>query len=180
MAVDPRKRQKKLDRRKAKQKAERRQLARTESRGMTAQMEEASAAPILHCVVSGKLWEGGLGEVLVSRLLPNGLAAFAVFLVDRSCLGVKNVIAQVAPRGRYQRDMYDRLAAPIFGQIRAEDCAEEFEFGRDGKPLFIAGPFDGPARCRHVLRTLEERCGPDGYHYILSVEVPGDEVELLE
>ncbi len=44
MAVDPRKRQKKLERRKAKQKAERRQLARTESRGMTARMEEASAA----------------------------------------------------------------------------------------------------------------------------------------
>ncbi len=44
MAVDPRKRQKKLERQKAKQKAEQRKTAQRESRGMAARLEDAAAA----------------------------------------------------------------------------------------------------------------------------------------
>ena len=33
----------------------------------------------------------------------------------------------------------------------------------------VAGPDDGPARCQQILRTLEDHCGSDGFHFI----VPG-------
>lgn len=63
-----------------------------------------------------------------------------------------------------------RTARLIFGDIAAEDCTEEFVFGKDGKPRFIAGPYDSPARCQDIIRTLHSRCGPDGYHYLIPCE----------
>ena len=59
-------------------------------------------------------------------------------------------------------------AKAIFGDISAEPCDGEFRYGKDGKPMFVNGPFDDPARCRHILKTLRERLGPDEYHYILG------------
>lgn len=37
-------------------------------------------------------------------------------------------------------------------------------FGRDGKPFFIAGPHDNPAR---ILRQLEKTAGPGNYDYLV-------------
>jgi hypothetical protein len=47
---------------------------------------------------------------------------------------------------------------------------EELEFGKDGKPLFIAGPHDGQARCRQILATLARSCGPDGSHFFMPAD----------
>jgi hypothetical protein len=208
MAIDPHKRQKKLERRKKKQAAERRELARRSAGGLPARLRESAAAPVLHCCVADDLWSQGIGQVLISRTLKSGEVAFVSFLVDRWCLGVKNVVMNVAPRARYQEKMYDQLARNctliplkpecvrklvegaveyaqdlglppypeyatarlIFGNIPAEDCTEEYEFGKDGKPYFFAGPRDDAARCREVMRSLAERCGPGGYNFT----VPGD------
>lgn len=109
MPVDPRKRQKKLERQKAKEKAQRRELARRESRGLAPRLEEAAAAPILHCVATEEIWTVGIGNVLISRQMSSGIVAFATFLVDVYCLGVKDVFMNVAPRPRYDREMYGKL-----------------------------------------------------------------------
>jgi len=207
MAIDPQKRQKKLEKRKAKQQAERRQLARRNEGGLPAKLKQAAAAPILHCCTTDTLWDQGIGQVLVSRQLPGGQVAFGAFLVDRYCMGVKNAFAAVAQQSRYQEKVYGRLSSSgmpvtlepararklvegavqyaldlgisphpdyreaklIFGEIETNASAEDFEFGKDGKPFFIAGPDDGPARCQQILRTLEDHCGSDGFHFI----VPG-------
>lgn len=214
MAVDPRKRRKKLERRKAKQKAERRTLAKLNSRGRPAQLRDAATAPILHCGTTASIWDNGIGQVLISRQLRNGTVAFVVFLVDRYCLGVKDVVMDVAPRADYQDNLYDKItgndaflrmkpecvrklvegavayagnlgisphadyrtAKSIFGDIRAEACTEQYEFGNEGKPYFVAGPYDGPARCQDVIRTLHDRCGPDGFHFL----VPAGGMEEFE
>lgn len=42
----------------------------------------------------------------------------------------------------------------IFGDIDPQECDIEFEFGRDGQPLFIPGPHDDPAMIRRVERAL--------------------------
>jgi hypothetical protein len=210
MAIDPRKRQKKLERRKAKQRAERRELARRDSGGLASRLQQVFAAPILHCCTSAEIWEQGIGQVLISRQLGNGDVAFVVFLLDIYCLGVKDLIMSIAPRARYERDMYDKLARRdallplkpecarklvegavqyaldlglppyadyrtaklIFGDISAEACTEEYEFGKDGKPFFIAGPYDSPARCEQILRTLRRRCGPNGHRFPVPVGGP--------
>ncbi|MBV8142145.1 MAG: hypothetical protein JOZ60_08895, partial [Verrucomicrobia bacterium] len=62
---------------------------------------------------------------------------------------------------RYARDLgfspavdYKK-ASRVFGGITTADCDEEFMFGKDGKPLYIQGPSDSPARVERILRTLE-------------------------
>ena len=64
-----------------------------------------------------------------------------------------------------------RIARLIFGDISAEACTEEFHYGKDGKPLFVSGPYDDAAKCRRVRMRLdkEKHCGPGGSHYIMRV-----------
>lgn len=56
----------------------------------------------------------------------------------------------------------------IFGDIDVCESQMEFEFGSEGKPLFMNGPYDSPERCRQILSILEHSCGPGGYHYIIG------------
>src|SRR5260221_1818025 len=58
----------------------------------------------------------------------------------------------------------------IFGEIDAAEASEELEFGKDGKPFFIAGPNDNQARCRQILATLERSCGPSGSHFMRPID----------
>ena len=217
MALDPRKRQRKLEKRRAKQKAERREVARLQSQGLAGQFQQAAAAPVLHCLAATDLWEQGIGNVLISRRLKDGAVAFVVFLVDMYCLGVKDVIMNVAPRARYDRDLYGKLADQatlvplkpecarklvegaveyardlglppypdyrtaklIFGDVVAEACSEQYVYGKNGKPFFVAGPYDGPLKCRQILRTLENHVGPDGYHFLMPVGGPHFDIGML-
>jgi hypothetical protein len=64
---------------------------------------------------------------------------------------------------------YNR-ACRVFGGISALDCEEEFAFGRNGKPCFFQGPSDSPARCQHILRVLDSRCGSGNYHFVVAAE----------
>jgi hypothetical protein len=218
MPVDPRRRQQKLERRMAKQKAERRRTIRRESQGMPVRLEMASAGPILHCCAGASLWKQGIGPVLLSRQLPGGNVAFVDFLVDVYCLGVKDLIMNIAPPAKYRRDLYDkvarqdklvplkpeclrklvegavayaldlgllphadyRVAKAIFGDISVEVCTEEFTFGKDGKPWFVNGPYDSPERCRQIINILRERCGPDGFHFVLGGPAAKDLIDTDE
>ncbi|MBI1904350.1 MAG: hypothetical protein HYS13_24915 [Planctomycetia bacterium] len=229
MAQDPRKRQRKLERRKAKQKAEKKALARRQSHGAIERLERAATAPVLHCCAHRAIFEQGMGQVLVSRQLDSGNVAFALFLVDLYCLGVKDAMSGVLPRGAYEFRIYDKLlesgpvlklkaqcarklvegsvayaddlgfaphadhqvARLILGDIDASACAQEFTYGKDGKPLFIAGPYDDPDRCRYIVNVLADRMGEGGYHYVvpakpsevLHIMAAGDEgveLELLD
>ncbi len=110
MAVDARKRQKKLEKKRAKEKAKRRELSRRRAGGMASCLEAVSAAPILHSCAAADVWDDGIGEVLISRRLNNGNVAFSVFLVDMYCLGVKNAMAEIAPRETYQENLYNKVA----------------------------------------------------------------------
>jgi hypothetical protein len=208
MAADPRKRQKKLERRSAKRKAKHHHLVREKSAGLPQRLTAAAGFPVLHSWATYNLWEKGLGWVGLSRELPDGNVAFAVFLVDRYCLGVKDAMADIVSRYDYDtriahkmrsefgsKDMSPAAACElvdaavdyarslgisphpdyhraklIFGAINPAECSEQFEFGKDGKPLFIAGPYDSPQRCRQILANLERTCGPGGFHYVMPLE----------
>ena len=210
MPTDPRKRQKKQERKAAKRKSKHQELTRAQHAGLAERLTAAVKYPVLHSWVTDDLWTQGMGYVCLSRALPNGSVAFAVFLVDRFCLGVKNVMADIAGRFTYDSQMrklranftaenvspacarkivegaveYARALGlhphpdyqkgrVIFGGIDAGECTDEFEFGKDGKPFFIAGPNDTPERCRQILRTLEQARGPGGYDYLIPVAGPG-------
>jgi hypothetical protein len=69
-----------------------------------------------------------------------------------------------------------KKASRVFGGIITADCDEQFIFGQNGKPLYIQGPSDSPARSETILRVLEARCGEGGYHYIVA----GDNFEPFD
>ena len=119
MPTDPRKRQKKLENRAAKRKSKQHQLAKEKHAGLPERLAGAAKYPILHSWATTDLWDEGLGWVCLSRELPNGRVAFAVFLVDRYCLGVKNVMYDVAPRSAYD----SQIARKMQSQFRSKDLA---------------------------------------------------------
>jgi hypothetical protein len=75
-----------------------------------------------------------------------------------------------------------RLAKKIFGDIDAAACPTSFTFGKDGKPLFISGPTDTPARIEKIMATLTKRYGPEGFHYLVGMggEFDFDDGEEIE
>ena len=110
MAKDPRKLQKKLQRQKAKDKAKKKALAERNSPDMAKRMQRAAQEPILHCCTTTDLFDEGIGNVLVSRELGSGAVAFAAFLVDMYCLGVKDVALGITTRGDYDWRIYTKTA----------------------------------------------------------------------
>ena len=208
MGINPRKRQKQQERRAAKRQAKHHQVAKHLS--LAERLASAARCPIVHCLATTDLWSEGLGWVCLSRELPNGSIAYAVFLVDRYCLGVKNALADITSRFTYESNVVRKMRSQfrskelqpadvrklvesavayaetlgfrphadyqkarwIFGDIDAGQATEVLEFGKDGKPFFIAGPHDTPGICRRILKSLEEHCGPGGYNYLIPLMDP--------
>jgi hypothetical protein len=55
----------------------------------------------------------------------------------------------------------------LFGDVDARACETSFEFGENGKPLYMSGPMDPPSLSRRHLQQMRERFGADGFHYIV-------------
>src|SRR5207247_7463452 len=95
-------------------------LVRQQNAGLAERLTAAVPFPILNCWITNSLEEEGIGWVVLSREIPNGSVAVATFLVDRYCLGVKNVVAEVLGRSAYDakyvrkmtRDMPSRAVPP--------------------------------------------------------------------
>jgi hypothetical protein len=104
MAIDPRKRQKQLEKKAAKRKAVQsaRKTAQAGGAGSPSkQLAVVKNFPIHECLVPEGLFEIGIGNVIFSRKLPNGDIGTSFFLVDVYCLGVKNAFFQVMTGTEY-------------------------------------------------------------------------------
>jgi len=109
MAIDPRKRQKKLERRAAKRKSKQHVLVQEKSAGLAQRMAAAAAYPVLDCGATEDIWTEGLGWLWLSRQMPNGSIAIAIFLIDRYCLGVKNAHADITGRFTYESEYVGKM-----------------------------------------------------------------------
>lgn len=179
MATSQKKRQKKLEQKKAKRKQKRTAIARRKQGGFAARLAMGDP-PVIDCIIGGELEKGGMASVLVSRRLPDGAIAWAMFLVDSYFLGIKDSYTNIDSPGDYSDRLDDwirkqsdhsapadarklieeaaeygrsngspprgnyRKAFAIFTGIDAADATRTFEFGKDGKPMYISGPFDSP------------------------------------
>lgn len=65
------------------------------------------------------------------------------------------------------RDWAD--ASRIFGEIDASKCPSEFTYGKDGKPLFIAGPNDTPTKAQRIIQTLSNSAGQGNFDFIAPI-----------
>jgi len=178
-----------------------------EARASAREVAPAVDGPLHECLVPANLFEMGMGNLVFSRLLPDGRIALAVFLLDLFCLGVKNAFITIASRDEYRQRLRrwpeaERLqpmnaacfrklveggvayagdlgfsphadyavARQIFGDVQSADCATRFEYGHDGKPLYISGPHETPTQVRAILEQLERRVGPGNFDYLVLAE----------
>ncbi|MFB3132619.1 MAG: hypothetical protein ACE10K_08885, partial [Rhodothermales bacterium] len=63
-----------------------------------------------------------------------------------------------------------RKARKIFGDVDRAECKTEFEFGKDGKPFYVSGPYDSETKIRRIVDQLMERLGPDGFHFLVGLD----------
>lgn len=61
-------------------------------------------------------------------------------------------------------------AEALFGDIDAGACNAEYDFGKEGKPFFFAGPHDTPSKIKKVIRTLADKVGEGNFDYIAMVD----------
>jgi hypothetical protein len=95
--------------------------------------------PLLECLINTKYKEIGLAQVFISRKQPSGKNAYALFLLDIFCLGLKDSVYSF----NIDMDEYKDLTNQLFGNepfnsidiIEAHnlvygtiDCAEEIGF----------------------------------------------------
>jgi hypothetical protein len=86
---------------------------------------------------------------------------------------VEAAVAYAAVLGFAPHPDYKK-ACRVLGGIDPRESAEEFTFGRDGKPLYVQGPHDSVAMADRVMRQLRAHCGADGFHYVLLLGGPAE------
>lgn len=67
------------------------------------------------------------------------------------------------------------FAKRIFDNIDSAACSQEFTFGKDGKPLYVAGPHETEADSQRVMDILTRKLGTNGFHYLLPVDLEDEE-----
>lgn len=58
----------------------------------------------------------------------------------------------------------------LFGDVDPELCRCDFEFGMNGKPVFINGPNEPLLTVGRIMQRLRKDLGPDGYDYMIAAE----------
>ncbi len=58
----------------------------------------------------------------------------------------------------------------IFGDVDVTSCDDTFTFGMDGKPCYVAGPYDSPSLVHRRMQRLSQRVGSGRFDYILPVD----------
>lgn len=67
-----------------------------------------------------------------------------------------------------------KQASRVFGGIKPEACAEEFVYGKNGKPFYLRGPSESEDRARLIVRQLEHRCGKGNFDYLVTLGTTAD------
>jgi hypothetical protein len=101
MAISEQQRQKKLAKKKQKRSA-------VTVKKVTLSMKNAKPYanyPIHECLIPTDLFSSGLGELVVTRRVPNGDIAMSSFVIDVFCLGVKDAMFVVLPESRYEHEV---------------------------------------------------------------------------
>jgi hypothetical protein len=83
--------------------------------------------------------------------------AFAARLLTGAC----NYAASLG----FKPDRDYSAAKQIFGNVGSDDSepGEPIEYGRDGKPFYVSGPYDD---AEAIINRLRRKLGPDGFHFI--------------
>lgn len=87
-------------------------------------------APLHQCLANTRMFETGMGTVLIARKLPNGDISAGLFMLDVFCLGVKSAVFKGFSPQEYQQILRDiaqheilEPVSPACARKLVEDCA---------------------------------------------------------
>ncbi|MFH1614714.1 MAG: hypothetical protein ABIG61_06495 [Planctomycetota bacterium] len=113
MAINQKRRQKKLMKKRQKDKARKKNLTSSgpfTSLSIKKKILTARSLPVYECLVNPSWQEKGLAIVTVSRRQPDGNLLFGVYLVDVFCLGLKNTFCNADfSVWRYATEFHSRI-----------------------------------------------------------------------
>jgi hypothetical protein len=69
------------------------------------------------------------------------------------------------------------MVEPLFGDVAADACDVEFQFGHEGRPFYVPGPTESPTQIRRRIDRLRRRLGDDGFDFGLpedAFETPNE------
>lgn len=105
MAIDPRKRQKKLAKKKSKRKmvvsGKKKKLSFGEKLSQAKAIMIAKDSPITDTLIRKDIFSEGIGTAILARKMPSGRIGAGVYLLDVWCLGVKNSYFTVLTEDEY-------------------------------------------------------------------------------
>jgi hypothetical protein len=87
---------------------------------------------------------------------------------------IREAIAYADELG-FKPDPDYRDAMLVLGDADPDACDVPIPLGKDGKPFFVAGPYDNVDR---IMSKLTRKLGPDGFHFLFPLS--GDEEFFLE
>jgi len=94
--------------------------------------------------------------------------------IDPACFRklVEGGVAYARELGFHPHTDYS-MACQIFGDVDAAACKTDFEYGHEGRPLYISGPHESAAQVQAILHQLERQLGPDNFHFLVAAHDPG-------
>ncbi len=107
MAWSGKKRQKQGEKKNQKRKGKAKSKSRETPSGTKA--ANYAGSPVHECLVPKKLFDNGVGSVMLTRKIPNGDIAVSAFVVDVFCLGIKNGLFQVISEHFYEHSFKPKL-----------------------------------------------------------------------
>jgi hypothetical protein len=74
-------------------------------------------------------------------------------------------------------DFYKQKADQILDPVDAHPRTNGVTFGKDGKPLYVSGPYDSEMKSKSVINTLTRTCGPGNFDYLVTLGDMPEEIE---
>jgi hypothetical protein len=166
MAKSEARRQKHLAKKKARREEKRTYLTQQNSANPLIRLAAAGAWPIVEALVPEDLWDDGIGNLFIARRQPSGRFAFAAFLLDMCCLGVKdtfwNIVAEseyYATRNEMERKLgrLNNVAPEYFAKLvfAAVDYAQSYGFP----------PHADYRHTRMLLQGIDPSLCPDTFEF---------------
>ncbi len=69
------------------------------------------------------------------------------------------------PHPDFTRQMADRVLDPPDAHPRKH----KVEFGKDGKPFYVSGPYDDERKSKNIVNTLMRAAGEGNFDYIIGI-----------
>lgn len=166
MTIDEKRRQKKLAKKAAKRKARLASQKPAWSPGSRLSPAQAAQYPIQDCLVPEQLFEVGIGQIILTRSLPGGDLAMAVFLLDVFCLGAKNALYTIisAPDYALQLGRIEDSGGPL-ERVHPSCLRKLVEGGVDYARKLGFSPHADYAQAARLFGDIDAAACPVRYTY---------------